>query len=436
MTAPISPPATPTSSSPPPVLPQTVTSTVTVTTTQTPAPTTFYPPVDTSPAIVTAAFIAVSGVAVTGLVTWLLGLRSVRAAQKSAEAADRSSKAAESSAIAANKNADASDRSSSAAERSAEAAQDVVGLNRSTAQGAAARAEADARAKRYQDSAAQLGHPEPHVRLAGAYAMSSLADDWPGQRQACVDVLCAYLRLPERKDALGEIDAADQEVRKTIVALIQDHLQRSALPSWSSLSFNFDRAVLRDFQMRSAKFANTASFTRTTFVGGCTFSKTTFGLSLNFDFAVLSDDAVVSLHSTVLAHNTSMTNLRIPATGDVQGFNMKFPAAANSRKPSLALTVECLGRLKLSFSPRGNPGSIEIGDTVVHSGGSLSVRLAKTSVRRLAVVANSSEEPPPEIDVNIGGVLTMQGSKVDLPAAVEATWPANEPAQLGEITFT
>ena len=38
------------------------------------------------------------------------------------------------------------------------------------------------------------------VRLAGVYAMAGLADDWPENRQTCVDVLCAYLRLPYDPD--------------------------------------------------------------------------------------------------------------------------------------------------------------------------------------------------------------------------------------------
>ena len=30
--------------------------------------------------------------------------------------------------------------------------------------------------------------------------MAGLADDWPENRQTCVDVLCAYLRLPYDPD--------------------------------------------------------------------------------------------------------------------------------------------------------------------------------------------------------------------------------------------
>jgi hypothetical protein len=51
------------------------------------------------------------------------------------------------------------------------------------------------RRSRYTSAAQQLGDSQAAVRLAGVYAMAYLADEWAEQRQ-CVDVLCAYLRLP------------------------------------------------------------------------------------------------------------------------------------------------------------------------------------------------------------------------------------------------
>src|SRR6202050_1057565 len=50
--------------------------------------------------------------------------------------------------------------------------------------------------ERFATAAEQLGSDKPAVRLAGVYAMAGLADDWEENRQTCVDVLCAYLRLP------------------------------------------------------------------------------------------------------------------------------------------------------------------------------------------------------------------------------------------------
>ena len=55
--------------------------------------------------------------------------------------------------------------------------------------------------ERFATAAGQLGDDKPAaVRLAGVYAMAGLADDWEENRQTCVDVLCAYLRMPYEPD--------------------------------------------------------------------------------------------------------------------------------------------------------------------------------------------------------------------------------------------
>jgi hypothetical protein len=50
--------------------------------------------------------------------------------------------------------------------------------------------------ERFTTIAAQLGDAQAAVRLAGVHAMAGLADDWEENRQTCIDVLCAYLRMP------------------------------------------------------------------------------------------------------------------------------------------------------------------------------------------------------------------------------------------------
>ncbi len=66
--------------------------------------------------------------------------------------------------------------------------------------------------ERFATAAGQLGSDKPPpVRLAGVYAMAGLADDWEENRQTCVDVLCAYLRIPYEPDPVGlEPDIAVQ----------------------------------------------------------------------------------------------------------------------------------------------------------------------------------------------------------------------------------
>jgi hypothetical protein len=177
----------------------------------------------------------------------------------------------------------ASERSSQAAEKSAQAAQDAVGVNRETATGVAERAKADALAKRYQDAAEQLGHEKAPVRLAGAYAMASLADDWPERQQPCVDVLCAYLRMPYDENKVDE-----EQVRSSIIKLISDHLhaggsrERRAghAGAWSRLTLNLDGATMGDGRFTKPVFWTEAEFNNASF-GDFNFSSPTFHSDLN-----------------------------------------------------------------------------------------------------------------------------------------------------------
>src|SRR6266702_4965989 len=105
--------------------------------------------------------------------------------------------------------------------------------------------------ERFATAAGQLGSDKPPpVRLAGVYAMAGLADDWEENRQTCVDVLCAYLRMPYEpnpgRDAPEPQRLAFQaswEVRHTIIRLIGAHLRPGHVASWEHLNFDFTGVV-------------------------------------------------------------------------------------------------------------------------------------------------------------------------------------------------
>ncbi|MEU1693447.1 pentapeptide repeat-containing protein [Streptomyces hirsutus] len=113
--------------------------------------------------------------------------------------------------------------------------------------------------ERFGQAVEQLGSDSPAVRLGGIHALTGLADDAPDDslRQTCIDVLCAYLRLPftpdpgdlpdplpdgtspteERRDAHQDKKdryRALREVRHTILRLIGDHyrLPQGTHRSW------------------------------------------------------------------------------------------------------------------------------------------------------------------------------------------------------------
>ena len=136
--------------------------------------------------------------------------------------------------------------------------------------------------ERFATAAGQLGDDKPPaVRLAGVYALAGLADDWPENRQTCVDVLCGYLRLPYEPDP-GE-DAgvperlafrAGREVRHTVIRLITAHLEPflSKVP-WQGLNFDFTGVVFDGGDFGYAEFSGgTTRFDDAQFTGQVSFT--------------------------------------------------------------------------------------------------------------------------------------------------------------------
>jgi uncharacterized protein YjbI with pentapeptide repeats len=197
--------------------------------------------------------------------------------------------------------------------------------------------------ERFGTAAAQLGDPDPAVRLAGAYAMAGVADDAIGaKRQQCVDVLCAYLRLPYTAQTgasnqtgytttrpVGEENPTelrenfsyrlnDLEVRKTIVRIIANHLNGTHT-SWSENNFDFSGATLSDADFAKCTFAGVTQFTGAIFSGentwfdGATFSgKNTWfdgaifrGKNTSFDGATFSGENTWFEGATFSGKNTS-----------------------------------------------------------------------------------------------------------------------------------
>jgi uncharacterized membrane-anchored protein YhcB (DUF1043 family) len=130
--------------------------------------------------------------------------------------------------------------------------------------------------ERFATAAEQLGGDKPAIRLAGVYAMAGLADDWEENRQTCVDVLCAHLRMPYEPDP-GQ-DAPDsqrlafqavREVRHTVIRVITAHLRRGAAVPWQGLFFDFNGVIFDGGDFREAEFSgNFAVFDNAEFSGG------------------------------------------------------------------------------------------------------------------------------------------------------------------------
>src|SRR5215469_3139230 len=130
--------------------------------------------------------------------------------------------------------------------------------------------------ERFATAAEQLGSDKSAVRIAGVYAMAGLADDWEENRQTCVEVLCAYLRMPYEPDPGDEAPEperlafrASHEVRRTVIRVISAHLRDHAAKSWQGLNFDFTGAVFDGGDFSFAEFSGgTVSFWHAKFPGG------------------------------------------------------------------------------------------------------------------------------------------------------------------------
>jgi hypothetical protein len=260
--------------------------------------------------------------------------------------------------------ADASERSAEAADKSAQAAQEAVGVNRDTAAGVAERAHADSLSQRYQDAAAQLGHEKAPVRLAGVYAMARLADDWSDQRQACIDVLCAYLRMPWPDR--GESEEGELQVRRSIVKLMGNHLNPDTQTPWSAMDFNFEGADLRQFDLANAKFAGRVSFNRATFGEKCVLRQIVFerawfyAVSVSGSLFLEGLTATGSLHRTVGWEGFEVAargSLWVLAENDWPGGHLSF------------YDGKIEGSFRLSFGVQAPKTTIDVRDLEILEGG-------------------------------------------------------------------
>lgn len=159
---------------------------------------------------------------------------------------------------------------------------------------------------RFTAAVAQLGDSSPAVQLGGAHALAGLADDATRTlRQTCIDVLCAYLRLPydpypgslsENEDAaLTDARRAEhaqriktyralREVRHTIIRLIRDHLRLPAgnIHSWQGHDFDFTDVVFDGGDFSNAHFSG----------GRVSFVRAVFSRWVDFRFAEFSGGRV------------------------------------------------------------------------------------------------------------------------------------------------
>ncbi len=158
--------------------------------------------------------------------------------------------------------------------------------------------------ERFAQATQQLGSDQAAVRVAGVYALAGLADDWPAGRQTCVDVLCAYIRMPFRpRDGLPSLDpnrgpgirrmlslregledpgdgrmsypaGEEHQVRLTILSAMRQRMSRDAEIRWIDLNLDFTGAIFDEASFAGFRFENCdIEFTECIFLGHTSFDR-------------------------------------------------------------------------------------------------------------------------------------------------------------------
>src|SRR5512139_1906354 len=90
-------------------------------------------------------------------------------------------------------------------------------------------------AELYARALDRLSDPRPPLRVGAMHSLEALGQDHPERRQAIVDVLCAYLRMPPGDDS---------PVRGTAQRILVAHLRPGGPGFWSGLSVDLTGAAL------------------------------------------------------------------------------------------------------------------------------------------------------------------------------------------------
>ncbi|MGW4394294.1 pentapeptide repeat-containing protein [Amycolatopsis nivea] len=173
----------------------------------------------------------------------------------------------------------------------------------------------------YAKAVEQIGSDKAPVRLGGLYALERLANANPTLRQAVVNVICAYLRMPfpepswdyessraaDLESGMSEAERREREelpVRLAAQGVLAEHLRAAdgSPERWGPLDVDLSRAVLIDFRLegcavgkarfRGTQFLVVARFDQTVFHQETWFYQSDFDRLATFSGAKFLDRAV------------------------------------------------------------------------------------------------------------------------------------------------
>lgn len=129
---------------------------------------------------------------------------------------------------------------------------------------------------RFDSATARLAADGLAPRLSGVYALAAVADEWfsfgsPIERQICIDVLCAYLRMPLSSVDSIKSDPATAQVQDTILNVIADrtaarpHEVAGSDRDWRDCDFDFSNARMPSITLDNCQFRGRLNCNRTKF---------------------------------------------------------------------------------------------------------------------------------------------------------------------------
>lgn len=149
------------------------------------------------------------------------------------------------------------------------------------------------------EAAERLSSDKAIVQISGVYALSAVADEFKDYNQRVVDILCAYIRAPRKRDF--------SVVESTIMGEISRHLEsasgnRVVVNSWSRCNFDFHNAVFDDdLELNDSVIYGAWNFSGATFnqklkINGTCFQRT----SVSFEDCLFEDSvSLVNVDSTL-----------------------------------------------------------------------------------------------------------------------------------------
>ena len=110
----------------------------------------------------------------------------------------------------------------------------------------------------YAKALDRLSDPRPPLRVGAMHSLEALGQDHPERRQAIVDVLGAYLRMPPGEDA---------PVRGTAQRILVAHLRPGGPGFWPGLSLDLTGAALTELDLSGSRIDGSLTLDRATFLG-------------------------------------------------------------------------------------------------------------------------------------------------------------------------